>query len=38
MGDSPNAGTPGEIYFLYDRVGKKPPPVRHQKPQRANLI
>jgi len=23
--DSPNAGTPGEIYFLYDRVGKKPP-------------
>ena len=25
MRDSPNAGTPGEIYFLYNRVGKKPP-------------
>ena len=25
MRDNPNAGTPGEIYFLYDRAGKKPP-------------
>jgi hypothetical protein len=23
--DNPNAGTPGEIYFLYDRLGKTPP-------------
>jgi hypothetical protein len=23
--DNPNAGTPGEIYFLYDRLGKAPP-------------
>jgi hypothetical protein len=23
--DNPNAGTPGEIYFLYDRLDKKPP-------------
>ena len=23
--DNPNAGTPGEIYFLYDRLGKSPP-------------
>ena len=25
LGDNPNAGTPGEIYFLYDRLGKTPP-------------
>lgn len=25
MRDNPNAGTPGEIYFLYDRLGKTPP-------------
>jgi|RhiMethySRZTD1v2_1073278.scaffolds.fasta_scaffold01036_13 carboxypeptidase family protein len=25
MPDNPNAGTPGEIYFLYDRAGKTPP-------------
>lgn len=25
MRDNPNAGTPGEIYFLYDRAGRKPP-------------
>jgi len=23
--DNPNAGTPGEIYFLYERLGKTPP-------------
>ena len=25
LGDNANAGTPGEIYFLYDRLGKTPP-------------
>ena len=25
LADNPNAGTPGEIFFLYERAGKKPP-------------
>jgi hypothetical protein len=25
LGDNPNAGTPGEIFFLYSREGTKPP-------------
>jgi hypothetical protein len=29
--DNPNAGTPGEIYFLYDRLGKTPPQGRAPK-------
>src|ERR1044072_4594120 len=25
LADNPNAGTPGEIFFLYERAGKKTP-------------